>query len=148
LAPKVMKCVDAAGTVSLKAGNSYSVREYGDSKHVEVFLEGEFRKGWLRSRFVDVTSEPGYVHPDALEMFRKATEKPVSAKDTQIGGTHYTKLAIQPFEYANANNMGPCEFTALGYITRWKDKGGVEDLKKAIHAIQWLIEWTEKNPES
>lgn len=70
----------------------------------------------------------------------------MEALKTQVGGDHYVKLGIQPFEYANANNMGPCEFTALGYITRWKDKGGIEDLKKAIHAIQWLIEYTEKQP--
>lgn len=127
---KLMKCVSTDRM--FEYGALYKVRECGEDHYVAVWNDDlqDFQEGWDRSRFVDVTSE---------------TEKPVSAKDTQIGGTHYTKLAIQPFEYANANNMGPCEFTALGYITRWKDKGGVEDLKKAIHAIQWLIEWTEKN---
>lgn len=64
----------------------------------------------------------------------------MSAKATQIGGDHYRSLAIQPVEYIHANNIGFCEGCAIKYLTRWKAKGGIEDLKKARHFIDLLIE--------
>ena len=56
----------------------------------------------------------------------------------QIGGDHYAKLKIQPMEYSMANNLNACQHTAIKYITRYKDKGGVQDLDKAIHTIEML----------
>ncbi len=64
----------------------------------------------------------------------------MAALERQVGGDHYTKLAIQPMEYSVRNKLGPCEHTAIKYITRWRDKGGVADLKKAIHTINLLIQ--------
>lgn len=63
-----------------------------------------------------------------------------TALDTQIDGDHYKKLKIQPVEYIHANNIGFSEGSAIAYLTRWRDKGGVKDLEKAIHTIQLLIE--------
>ena len=60
---------------------------------------------------------------------------------TMVGGDHYTKLAIQPMEYSMANNLNACQHTAIKYLTRYKDKNGVQDLHKAIHTIQMLIEF-------
>lgn len=64
----------------------------------------------------------------------------MSANDEQFGGTHYKKLGIQPWDYIAANGIGYFEGTAIKYLSRWKSKGGVEDLKKAIHFIEKLIE--------
>lgn len=64
-----------------------------------------------------------------------------SAKDRQIGGGHYTKLAIQPMEYSLANGLDPAQHTVIKYVTRFRDKNGVEDLRKAIHTLELLIEW-------
>jgi len=61
--------------------------------------------------------------------------------NTQIGGDHYLKLKIQPMEYSMANNLNACQHTAIKYLTRYKDKNGVEDLRKAIHTIEMLIEF-------
>lgn len=58
----------------------------------------------------------------------------------QIGGDHYTKLKIQPIEYALANNLGICEHAVVKYVSRWKDKNGVEDLRKAIHYLEMMIQ--------
>lgn len=58
----------------------------------------------------------------------------------QVGGTHYTKLKIQPIEYVHANNLGYCEGSVIKYVSRWRDKGGLEDLRKAKHFIDILIE--------
>jgi hypothetical protein len=74
--------------------------------------------------------------------FEKLPEE-TTAKGTQVGGSHYTKLAIQPYEYTLSNNLGGLEHTIIKYVTRWKDKGGLEDLKKAKHTLEFLIEWTE-----
>jgi hypothetical protein len=58
----------------------------------------------------------------------------------QVGGDHYKKLKIQPIEYALANDLGICEHAVVKYVSRWKDKNGVEDLRKAIHYIEMLIQ--------
>ena len=62
------------------------------------------------------------------------------ANDVQIGGDHYRKGGIQPWDYIIANNIGYLEGTAIKYLTRWKYKNGVEDLKKARHFIDKAIE--------
>lgn len=71
-----------------------------------------------------------------------AVNKPpeTNALDVQVGGSHYKKYKIQPVEYAMANSLNYCQANAVKYVTRYKDKGGIEDLKKAIHNIQILIE--------
>lgn len=58
----------------------------------------------------------------------------------QVGGTHYQNMAIQPAEYIFKNELGFFEGTAIKYLSRWKLKGGIEDLRKAIHVIQMLID--------
>ncbi len=57
----------------------------------------------------------------------------------QVGGDHYAKLKIQPMEYALANGLDPAQATAIKYITRFRDKGGIADLEKAKHTIDLLI---------
>lgn len=65
--------------------------------------------------------------------------------DKQEGGDHYKHLKIQPWEYTFANDLGPVEHTVLRYITRWKNKNGIEDLKKARHTLDIYIEHLEDN---
>lgn len=60
--------------------------------------------------------------------------------DVQVGGGHYKALPIQPVEYNMKNNLNYCQGSVVKYITRYKEKGGVEDLKKAKHFIDLLIE--------
>ena len=56
----------------------------------------------------------------------------------QVGGTHYQHLNPAPWDVILEWNLGYLEGTALKYIARWKDKGGIEDIKKAIHFLQNL----------
>lgn len=63
---------------------------------------------------------------------------------TQIGGDHYTRQKIQPIEYIWANGLGFSEGNIVKYVTRWKYKGGIKDLKKAHHHIALLIEEAER----
>ena len=67
----------------------------------------------------------------------------MSAFDTQIGGNHYAKFAIQPLEFIVRNNIGFLEGNVIKYVVRWKDKAGVQDLKKARHYFDMLIELEE-----
>lgn len=59
---------------------------------------------------------------------------------TQIGGDHYKSKGIQPVEYCMANDIGFMEGSVIKYVTRWKDKGGVQDLEKARHFLDMLID--------
>ena len=72
------------------------------------------------------------------------TQQEVKATDTQIGGNHYTKLAIQPMRYSMENGLDALQHTVIKYVTRFRDKNGVEDLEKAKHCIDMLIEF-ERN---
>ena len=87
---------------------------------------------------------PGCV-PDSVESNWMPIENNVDMKrrpaiSVQVGGVHYKDMAIQPFEYIHRNNIGFAEGSAIKYLSRWKAKGGVEDLKKARHFIDLLIE--------
>lgn len=68
----------------------------------------------------------------------------MSALDTQVGGDHYKHLAIQPMEYSMKNGLDACQHTAIKYISRFRDKGGIQDLEKAKHCIDMLIEFERK----
>jgi len=70
----------------------------------------------------------------------------MAAKEEQIGGNHYKDMKIQPIEYILGNNLNYCEANVVKYISRWKSKGGIEDLRKAKHYIDLLIE-DETNKE-
>lgn len=64
----------------------------------------------------------------------------MNARDAQVGGDHYKKREIQPWDVIDAYGMGFYQGNALKYLLRYKDKGGVEDLKKARHYLDKLIE--------
>jgi hypothetical protein len=62
----------------------------------------------------------------------------------QVGGSHYKDKAIQPIEYIHANNLGFCAGNVIKYVTRYKDKNGIQDLEKAKHYLEMLIELESK----
>ena len=57
-----------------------------------------------------------------------------------MGGSHYKDMAITPREYAKKNNLGIDEFNIIKYVSRFRSKNGVEDLRKARHYLDMLIE--------
>ena len=63
----------------------------------------------------------------------------------QIGGSHYKKMKIQPSEFVVANELLFPEGNVIKYICRHRYKGGKEDLEKAIHFIEMIIERDYKN---
>lgn len=64
----------------------------------------------------------------------------MSANQTQIGGTHYRSMPIQPWDFIAANGLGFFEGEIIVYVCRHRKKGGVEDLRKARHILDKLIE--------
>ena len=67
-----------------------------------------------------------------------------SPLESQIAGDHYRKMKIQPVEFIHANNIPYIEGSCIKYLCRWRDKGGIEDLKKVKHFIDLLIELESK----
>ncbi len=66
-----------------------------------------------------------------------------AALTTQVGGNHYKDMPIQPVEYIHKNGSGYCEGCVIKYVSRWRKKNGVEDLKKARHFLDLLIEFED-----
>jgi hypothetical protein len=92
-------------------------------------------------------SAPEWPEPEAEVPLSDAGlvfDEPVSAMDVQEGGDHYKSMPIQPMEFSMANGMDACQHTIIKYVSRFRNKGGIEDLKKAKHCIDMLIEFEVK----
>lgn len=70
------------------------------------------------------------------------TGRPNSAFARQVGGSHYKDWPIQPTKFLSANeeHLGWRESNIIKYICRWKEKGGRQDLAKAMHYLEMLHE--------
>lgn len=64
----------------------------------------------------------------------------MNARGRQEGGSHYRDLPAQPIDFILTNGLGFCEGNVVKYVCRWRVKGGVEDLRKARHYLDLLIE--------
>jgi hypothetical protein len=64
-----------------------------------------------------------------------------SAFAIQVGGDHYKQYPIQPIQYARKNNLDAMQFSVVKYVTRHKQKNGVQDIRKAIHFLQMIAEY-------
>ena len=69
----------------------------------------------------------------------------MNPNEYQIGGEHYTTQEIQPIDYIMANELDFCEGNVIKYVTRWRYKNGVQDLKKARHYLDFLINHAEQD---
>ena len=58
----------------------------------------------------------------------------------QIGGSHYRDFVIQPAEFINKNGLQFAEGNAIKYICRHSQKGGIQDIEKAIHYLEMVKE--------
>ena len=67
-------------------------------------------------------------------------QKVLDAMATQVGGSHYKDMPIQPVEFITKNGIGFVEGSVIEYVSRWRKKGGVDDLRKARHFLDMLIE--------
>lgn len=58
----------------------------------------------------------------------------------QVGGDHYSSLAIQPAEFIHKNGLGYLEGNIIKYVVRHRQKGKKDDVLKAIHYCQLLLD--------
>ena len=71
------------------------------------------------------------------DIFKKSTYKSLRE---QVGGKHYYSMKIQPAEFINENKLLFAEGNAIKYICRHSVKGKEEDIKKAIHYLEMILE--------
>jgi len=69
----------------------------------------------------------------------------MSANDFMVGGSHYKKHTYETWDVILDWQLGYLDGNAVKYLSRWRSKGGVQDLKKARHYIDKLIEVEEFN---
>ena len=72
----------------------------------------------------------------------------MSALERQEGGEHYKRYKIQPLEFIHANSLPYCEANIIKYICRHRDKNGLQDLLKARHYIDLIIELEYQNTDT
>lgn len=65
---------------------------------------------------------------------------PPTATMNQVGGNHYKDMAIQPAEFSQKNKLGFLEGEAIKYISRHQKKNRSEDIRKAIHCLEMILE--------
>jgi hypothetical protein len=66
-------------------------------------------------------------------------QEPESPLDFQVAGSHYKNMVIQPMEYIYRNGIGFAEGSAIKYLSRHKNKGGADDIRKAIHICELIL---------
>jgi len=64
----------------------------------------------------------------------------MSALNEQVGGSHYKKYKIQPWIFCEINRLTGAQTAVIDYVMRHEDKNGKQDLEKAIHHLQLMIE--------
>lgn len=119
---------DGKKTVVYEVDN---VTHIGLKIHVEV--EGEGTTFFFEDMLELVTQES------------KQAEKSSSALDKQVSGDHYKSCGIQPIEYIHANNLSYLEGNVIKYTTRHSKKNGRQDIEKAIHYLELILEMEYKD---
>lgn len=74
-----------------------------------------------------------------LQAYYGKMSGPAGLTRSQVGGSHY-QLTIQPVDYIHANKLTFLEGNVVKYVTRHRKKNGAEDVKKAIHYLQMILE--------
>ena len=69
----------------------------------------------------------------------------MKANDMQVGGNHYKKGGEEHWDRVNRLGLDYFQGQITKYVERWKDKNGVEDLKKARHFLDKYIEIHEQD---
>jgi len=121
------------------------MKKQSKSEKIRVLLD----LGWPVADIVKKTkATPAYVYnvKKKAEVKTKVkadtTEdaKPQTANDVQVGGDHYKMQSIQPWDAIESWGLGFLDGNVVKYVARHKLKGGVDDLKKARHYLDKLIE--------
>ncbi len=83
---------------------------------------------------------------DREDAQRLEKQKQKGALGKQVGGDHYKNMDIQPVEFLHKCNIPFITGCCIKYLSRWKNKNGVEDLEKTIHFIDMLLDMEKEHP--
>jgi len=102
-------------------------------------MNNEMIKEFERLEFAMATQDVEIIK-QAIQDLKQVMKQQTTANETQIGGDHYKAKSIQPWDFIAANQIGYFEGNIVKYVSRWRNKGGINDLKKARHYLDKLIE--------
>lgn len=119
----------------------------GGRKVRVIYKDGRTLSG-VRSDSISVAQWNIVKSWEYAESWDKAFDVGARALDTQEGGSHYKDLKIQPIEYIDANGLDYFQGNIVKYTTRHKAKNGAEDIKKAIHYCQLILELQYKQDKA
>ena len=109
---KVERIVD--GCSNMPVGSVWTVSNVGDG-------------------FLCLKGSEDYVwRPDMFKLIQDKTQT-YNPLVSQEGGGHYKDKGIQPIQYTMQNKLSFCEGNVVKYISRYKNKNGIEDLAKVVH---------------
>lgn len=158
--PQVEYLIKVAGEYTLVTGDSVpeggievpdgadTATQYGDffifwKGDIESFSRLDGDEKWVSGGDNMPLSEYMTHFENSIVWHRHAQdESKVSdnAWDIQVGGNHYKDMKIQPAQFAMENNLDYLQGNAIKYICRHKSKNGLQDLEKAKHYIELMIE--------
>lgn len=141
-------CLNKGYEVQYKTGTKLTDRESGavfvvsGTDATETYYQGASGRGSVKTSEVATIFEvDGEPLPNVAEALSALEGKTPSALDVQEGGDHYKKLWevlrrwLTPEEF-----RGYMKGTAIAYLAREQDKGGMLDIRKAGHTLQGLVE--------
>ncbi len=95
-------------------------------------------EGGLGIKKIEPASQKELAELAALSAELDAIREERDSQSEQVGGDHY-KMPIQPIDFIVKNNIPYREANVIKYVCRWREKGGKEDLKKAIHYLEMIM---------
>lgn len=132
-----------------KCGLNQGMPEYKEEYHTPYeFLEGTIFGASSVSKD-DVVQAQVNLNKICREVVEDLVK---NSKTTQVGGTHYAEMAVQPWDFYKAifSPSGYCDYhvgSVISYLSRHRKKGGLQDLKKALHHMQELVSYFENEAE-
>lgn len=108
---------------------------WGNLETLTAHNGAELPQGWLEELAERAVQKVEMILTEPIK-----SAIPPSAMDIQISGNHYKTCGIQPVEYIHANALDYFQGNVVKYLTRHKSKNGAEDIKKAIHYLQLILQ--------
>lgn len=136
----INSCTHPEPSEGVKVGDRVQIIDPDNSEPSNIGAEGIVIEQFDNSRYT-VAFQDGQQGGYYIKYLRKlpdiiSFDNPM---DRQVGGEHY-KMPIQPVEFIERNGLGFCVGNCIEYLCRYKRKNGREDLEKARHYIDLLIE--------
>lgn len=114
-------------------------REFWDDRakqvvpNTGVFVGGDQIHSLIKTLSDDEISELLGITPKALKVARYMS---LPVFNTQVGGSHYKNMVIEPGIYCELNGLSSFESGVVKYVSRHRNKNGAQDIDKAGHLIE------------